>query len=333
MSFPSDLFLIAEIGSVHDGSLGNAKKLIEAAAAAGADSVKFQMHIAEAESRADAPAPGYFQAESRYDYFRRTAFTPAQWAQLRDTCHAHGVRFVCSPFSIEAVEVLDQLNVDVFKIPSGEVTNIPMLERVATTGRPTILSSGMSNWEELDRAVEILRHGVPLGLMQCSSLYPCPPEQVGLNVMQIMRTRYQLPCGLSDHTLGPAAAIAATTLGADFIEKHFTFSRLMYGSDAPHSTEPAEWRALADALKQVRIMLQNPVDKSSHSIYQEMKFIFEKGTVAARDLPAHTVLTAADLAWKKPAEGLAPHRWRELLGRRLRSAVSKDQPIFLEDTE
>ncbi len=240
--------LIAEIGSVHDGSFGNALKLIEAAASCGADAVKFQTHIAEAETLKDAPMPPYFKGEPRFAYFRRTGFSLDQWRALRAKAGEHQVVFLSSPFSLEAVDLLEEVGVDSYKVPSGEVSNLPLLERIAATGKPALLSSGMSDWAELDAAVEALRAGGPITVLQCSSAYPCPPEQVGLNVIAEMRQRYDLPVGFSDHTNGPAAAIAAAALGATVVEKHFTFSRLMYGSDAANGMEPDDFRKLRGEL-------------------------------------------------------------------------------------
>jgi N-acetylneuraminate synthase len=327
----SAIRIIAEIGSVHDGSFGNAVKLMEAAAASGADTVKFQTHIAEAETLADAPMPSYFTGEPRMAYFRRTGFSPEQWRQLRTACDRCGVAFLSSPFSLEAVDLLEDVGVAAYKVPSGEVSNIPLLERIAATGKPVLLSSGMSSWREIDAAVAALRPGGPVTLLQCSSAYPCPPESVGLNVLAEMRARYDLPVGLSDHTSGPAAAFAAAALGATVIEKHFAFSRLMYGSDAVNSMEPEEFRAMARGLAEIWTMLAHPVDKDDVSKYADMKRIFEKSVVAARPLVEGHVLALQDLAFKKPGDGIPAARWRELVGRRLRRAAPADHKLGFED--
>ncbi|MCM0018587.1 MAG: N-acetylneuraminate synthase family protein [Tagaea sp.] len=328
MTFP---FLIAEIGSVHDGSFGNALKLIEAAAAAGADAVKFQTHIASAETLRDAPMPPYFKGEPRFEYFERTGFTPAQWRALKAACEAARVTFLSSPFSLEAVDLLEDVGVGAYKIPSGEVSNLPLLEKIARTGKPALLSSGMSDWVELDAAVAALRKGGPLCVLQCSSAYPCPPERVGLNVIGEMRARYGCAVGFSDHTLGYAAPAAAATLGADTVEKHFTFSRAMYGSDAANSMEPAEFAVLSAMLREIRAMRASPVDKSDTAPYRDMKRIFEKSVVSARDLAAGAALTEADFAFKKPGDGIPAARWRELLGRTLKRAVPADRKLAFED--
>ncbi|HZS83291.1 MAG TPA: N-acetylneuraminate synthase family protein [Stellaceae bacterium] len=324
-------FLIAEIGSVHDGSYGNAVKLIETAARCGADAVKFQTHIAEAETLTDAPAPAYFTGEPRFAYFKRTAFSREQWAGLKAACASAGVTFLSSPFSIEAVDLLEAIGAGAYKIPSGEVTNLPLLERVAATGKPALLSSGMSSWAELDAAVAVLRRGGPLMVMQCSSAYPCPPERVGLNVIGEMRIRYGVPVGFSDHSTGPAAALAAVALGARTVEKHLTFSRLMYGSDAANAMEPADFAALARQLDEVRRMLAHPVDKDDLEPYGEMKRVFEKSIVASRPLAAGAVLAAGDLAFKKPGDGIPVSEHRAVIGRRLRRAVPRDHKFSEAD--
>lgn len=325
--------IIAEIGSVHDGSIGNALKAVQAAAACGADVVKFQTHIAEAETLADAPMPLYFKGESRMEYFHRTAFSLPQWKQVAQHCLEHGIRFLSSPFSLEAVDLLEEVGLEIYKIPSGEVSNLPLLERVAATGKKVYLSSGMSNWAELDQAVSALRKGGPLVIMQCSSAYPCAPARVGLNVMLEMQQRYGLPVGLSDHTLGHAACISAAALGATVVEKHFTFSRLMYGSDAQHSLEPDEFKAFCSHVKEAAIIRANPVDKDDLQYYQDMKRIFEKSVVTARAVQAGHSLQFADLAFKKPGDGIPAARYTELLGRQVRHTLAPNHKITWEDVK
>jgi N-acetylneuraminate synthase len=323
--------IIAEIGSVHDGSFGNAKNLIEAAAASGADVVKFQTHIAEAETLPNAPAPAYFKAEPRMDYFRRTGFTIPQWKELQAHAREVGVGFLSSPFSEAAVDLLEEVGVDAYKIPSGEVSNVPMLEAVAATGKPCYLSSGMSDWTELDAAVAALRPGGPLVVMQCSSAYPCPPERVGLNVIAQMAARWGLPVGFSDHTLGPAAPIAAVAVGAVVVEKHFTFSRLMYGSDAAHSMEPADFKAMVGWLREAAAMRDGTVDKSDTTPYRDMKRIFEKSVVTAAALAKGELVARTHLAFKKPGDGIPAARWREVVGRRTNRDLPADHKLTIED--
>lgn len=323
--------IIAEFGSVHDGSFGNACKLIEAAAASGADVVKFQTHIPEAETLRNAPSPKYFKGEPRFEYFERTGFTEKQWVELKKKCDECGVSFLSSPFSLEAVELLERVGVNLYKIPSGEVTNTPLLERVAQTKKPVLLSSGMSDYSELDRAVKILKNGGPLIVMQCTSEYPCPPEKVGLNVISELKSRYKTTIGFSDHTLGNAASFAAAALGADVIEKHFTFSRLMYGSDAINSMEPDEFLIFSQGLKDIWTMLNANVDKNDISPYFEMKQIFEKSIVTAIPLQEGHLIALNDLAFKKPGNGIPASEWPKLIGRKINKNLSQNHQISQND--
>ena len=252
--------IIAEAGMNHDGSLGNAIRLAEVAAECGADAVKFQLHDAAAETTRDAPSPPYFQLESRWEYFERTAFTDEQWGTLKDACDAAEIEFLCSVFSVEAVERLERIGVSRYKIGSGEVSNLELVRRVAATGKPVLLTSGMSTWAELDAAVEAA--GDDVTVLQCTSEYPTPPERVGLNVLAELRERYGKPVGLSDHSLGNHAAFAAVALGAVVVEKHFTLSNDLYGPDAAMALEPDELEDLVEGVRAIETMLAHPVDKN-----------------------------------------------------------------------
>lgn len=323
--------IVAEAGMNHDGSLGIAGRMIDVAAECGVDAVKFQLHDAGAETIPDAPPPPYFGAEPRYSYFRRTAFSDGGWRELRRRCEQRGVEFIVSPFSVEAVARLEVIGVDRYKIASGEVTNLPLLERVALTGRPVILSSGMSSWEELDGAVAALRGGGPLEMMQCTSEYPCPPEQVGLNVMAEMQERYGLPAGLSDHTLGLGASIAAVALGATSIERHFTLAKTLYGPDAAMSLEPHELSELVTAIREVERIVSSSVDKSDVSRFGEMKRIFEKSVVSLEAIPAGAVIDREMVGVKKPGTGVPAARLPDVIGRRARRAIAADSVIVEDD--
>lgn len=323
--------IIAEVGSVHDGSIGNSIKLIEAAAECGVDAVKFQTHIPEAETLPDAPMPPYFKGEPRYDYFNRIGFSLEQWQKLKQRCDELDVMFLSSPFSEAAVDLLENVGMVLYKIPSGEVTNLPMLDKIARLGKPILLSSGMSSWDELDRAVAtVRRHHNNLTLLQCTSQYPCPYEKVGLNVMHALKERYGLPIGLSDHTLNNYSSFAAVTLGAVVIEKHFTFSRLMYGSDARHSLEPKEMADLVEGIRAIEIMLNSPVEKDDITPFKDMKRIFEKSLTALVGIPAGMVLTPSMVGIKKPGTGISASRLEEFIGKRVCKTIQKDH-LFAED--
>jgi sialic acid synthase SpsE len=324
----NQVYIIAEIGNTHEGSLGLAKQFIKAAAECGVDAVKMQTHIFEAESLPDAPNPPYFKDETRKQYFERTSFTLDQWRELRRYSQEDlKVDFFSSPFSLEAVDLLEKVGISTYKIASGEVNNIPLLEKIAKTKKRVLLSSGMSSWDELDEAVEVLQlNGCEdLIVLQCTSEYPCPPEQSGLNVLDEIKLRYQnVQIGYSDHTLGLAIPLAAVIKGATVIEKHFTLSKQMYGSDAMNSTEPEEFKRLVDEIRQVEIALSNHIDKDSKvKSLVSMKKTFEKSIVSTCDINELEIVTKKHLAFKKPGDGIPAREYKKLLGRRMKKGVKK----------
>ena len=320
--------VIAEAGMNHDGSLGNAIRLAQVAAECGADAVKFQLHDAAAESTRDAPSPPYFRHESRWEYFRRTAFDDAQWAALKTACDEAGIEFLCSAFSVEAVERLERLGVARHKIGSGEVSNLALVRRVAASGKPVLLASGMSSWDELDAAVAAV--GEHVTVLQCTSAYPTPPERVGLNVLAELRERYGRPVGLSDHSVGNAAAFAAVALGATVVEKHFTLSKRAYGPDAALSLEPEELAELVTGVRAIAAMLAHPVDKDDLGALAEMKRVFEKSVVSTAEIPAGTALEPSMLAAKKPGTGIPAARLDDVVGRVARVDIGADTVITEE---
>ena len=321
--------IIAEVGSVHDGSFGNACNLIRKIAEAGAWAVKFQHHIASDETTKDAPTPSYFRGESRFDYFERTSFTEEQWKELKKVADEENVKFIVSPFSLASAVFLRKLEISHYKIASGEVTNIPLLDYIAETNIPSILSSGMSTLEELDNAVKKLdTNGNLRTVMQCTSEYPCKHENVGLHIMQEISSRYNLPPSLSDHTVDFNASLIASYLGAEYIERHVTFSRDMYGSDAKHSLTLPELSDLVDNISICRKLRTSQAskdmltDKVSH-----MKKIFEKGLYFSRDLKKGHILSSNDVCIKKPSNELSPSMVGAMLGRKLVNDVKLDDPI------
>jgi N,N'-diacetyllegionaminate synthase len=321
----SRVYVVAEAGMNHDGSLGNAIRMAEVAAECGADAVKFQLHDAEAETTRDARSPPYFEHETRWDYFRRTAFTDEQWATLKAACERAGVEFLCSVFSLEAVERLEPLGVARYKIGSGEVTNLDLIRRVAAAGKPVLLTSGMSSWAELDAAVAAA--GADVTVLQCTSAYPTPPERVGLNVLAELRDRYGKPVGLSDHSLGNYAAFAAVALGAVVVEKHFTLSNHAYGPDAALALEPDELADLIEGIREIETMLANPVDKDDLEPVAEMKRVFEKSVVTVAQIAAGTTIERGMVAAKKPGTGIPAARIDEVVGRTARIDLPADTVV------
>lgn len=331
------IYIIAELGNTHDGSLGLAKKMIQAAAECGADAVKIQTHIFSAESLPGAPSPPYFTDETRAQYFNRTAFNREQYRSLAKYASDNFcIDFLSSPFSQEAVQLLEDVGMPRYKIPSGEVNNTLLLREVAATGKPVILSSGMSAWADLDLAVDTLQQNgcCEIAIMQCSSIYPCPPERVGLNVIGELSNRYGLPAGYSDHTLGKAAPLAAAALGATMIEKHFTLSTLMYGSDAQHSMEPVEFTEMVRAIRQIEVMMANPVDKNlAINDLGEMKRVFEKSVVTRVTIPQGAVISGEMIALKKPGTGIPARHFDAVIGTTARIDLPADHTLHQDELE
>jgi len=328
-----DKLLIAEIGSVHDGSFGNACNLIRLAADCGAEVVKFQTHIAEEETLRNAPMPEYFKGEPRYEYFQRTSFTKPEWEMLISESRRCGVNFLSSPFSIAAIELLESIGAEMYKVASGEVNNIPLLEKLASIGKPVVLSSGMSSWAELDHAISILVDNVKLCVMQCSSAYPCPLEYVGLNVLGELKERYEgkIMLGFSDHTAGLAAGPAAAACGANIIEKHLTFSKAMYGSDAANALEPEEYRLYSKMVHETWQMLSHPVNKDDLLPYKDMKLIFEKSIVSSKKIIQGEMIKLDDLCFKKPGDGIPAKDYRKVIGLVAARNIDKNHKFKMED--
>jgi N,N'-diacetyllegionaminate synthase len=308
-------FLIAEIGNNHDGSVGQAKALIEAAAEAGADAVKFQTHIADAEMLPSTPTPPHFD-EPRFEFTKRMELSLEDQARLKAAAEESGLVFFSSPFSVEAVELLEELGVPLYKIASGEVTNPPLVRAIAATGRPVLISTGMSGIDEIEGAVAILREtGSEFAILQCTSTYPCPPELVNLRAMATLAERFGCPVGLSDHTPDVYTAIAAVTLGAVCIEKHFTLSRRLYGPDHHASLEPGDLARLVAGVRQVEAALGSG-EKERDPALDPARATFEKSVVTATDVSEGATIEEWMLTTKRPGSGIPAVRIDEVIGRR-----------------
>jgi N-acetylneuraminate synthase len=315
------IFVIGEIAQAHDGSLGLAHAYIDAVANAGADAVKFQTHIAAAESSLEEPWRVKFSSQdaTRYEYWKRMEFRENQWVELKKHADVRGLQFLSSPFSLEAVELLTRVGVAAWKVASGEVSNIPMLECMIKTGKPILLSTGMSPIAEIDTAVEFLKsRAADLTVLQCTSEYPCPPEKIGLNVISLLRDRYQCDVGLSDHSGTIYPGLAAAMLDIQALEVHVTLSREMFGPDVRASVTTAELRQLVEGIRFIEKMKNSPTDKDEMAGEMgPIRDLFTKSVVARVNLSAGTVLLREHLTAKKPGVGIPAPRLPELIGRTL----------------
>jgi N-acetylneuraminate synthase len=329
--------IVAEVAQAHDGSLGTAHAFIDAIADAKADAVKFQTHIAAAESTSDEPWRVRFsqQDETRYDYWKRMEFTEDQWKGLKRHADDRNLLFLSSPFSVEAVELLTRVGVAAWKVASGEVTNRLLFDRMAATGIPFILSTGMSSLSEIDTAVQWIHASqLPFALMQCTSIYPCPAEKIGLNLIPLFRKRYRCAVGLSDHSGSIYPGLAAAALGIDILEVHVTLSREMFGPDVPVSVTTADLGRLVEGVRYIERLRDHPVEKDA--LAQEMtsvRKIFTKSVSVRKPLPAGTVLKPEHLTLKKPGTGIPAHRLHELVGMKLRRSLSGNELLCEDDLD
>ncbi|RPH36620.1 N-acetylneuraminate synthase [bacterium] len=329
--------ILGEVAQANDGSLGLAHAFIDAIAAAGADAVKFQTHIAAAESTPEEPWRVRFspQDASRYDYWRRMEFSESAWRELKNHAEEKNLLFLSSPFSREAVELLCRIGMKAWKVASGEMSNTPMLEQMLETGLPMIFSSGMSSLGEIAAATDMAaQRGVPFALMQCTTAYPCPAEKVGLNLIPFFRERFACPVGLSDHSGTVYPGLAAATMGIDLLEVHVTLSREMFGPDVPASITTAELRQLVEGVRFIERMTSSPVDKERMAEEAApLRAVFSRSIVARLDLPAGTVLREEHLAVKKPGTGIPASSLSSVIGRRILKGVKADYLLRMEDLE
>lgn len=326
--------VIAEIGSVHDGSFGNSKKLIDLAKECGADYVKFQYHIAKHESLKEALNPKFFQEEKRYEYFERTSFTLQKWKELIRYTKKKNIKFLCSVFSTESFKNLLSLGVNSFKIPSGEVTNLPLLFELSKYKDINIfLSTGMSDFKEIEEAYNILKRN-NLIIMQCTSQYPCEDKRVGLNIFDDFKKKFKnCNLGFSDHTQNNIAAILAVSKGAKFFEKHITFSKKMYGSDAKFASEPNEFTDYCKSLKKAEVIIQNKVDKNDLKPFRQMRKVFQKSIIFNSSFKKGKKINMNMLNFMKPDKGISAKHFKKILGKKLKKNVKANSFVRLKDLE
>lgn len=335
MSHQNQISIIAEIAQAHEGSLGIAHSYIDALATTGVNVVKFQTHIASAESSAFEPFRVKFsyEDETRFDYWKRMEFTQDQWAGLKTHCEEKGMEFMSSPFSCAAVDLLENIGVERYKIGSGELNNFLMLQKIAQTGKPIILSSGMSDWNELDQTVQFLKpFGNKLSLLQCTTAYPTQPAQWGLTMLAAMKQRYQIPIGFSDHSADIIAPLAAATLGAEILEFHVVFDKTMFGPDAKASLNIEQTKKLVEGVRNIEQSFLSQANKEDISAFNELKIMFGKSLAVNKDLPQGHCITFEDLESKKPGnQGIAAKNFDQALGKKLNKQLT--QGSFLQEED
>jgi N-acetylneuraminate synthase len=329
-------FIISEAGVNHNGDVGIACKLIDAAAEAGADAVKFQIFRAEKLVAMNAPKAGYQKqttdvSESQFEMLRRLELSPEEHVQLSRYCDQAGLLFLSTPFDSESADFLQELGVKAFKIPSGEITNPLFLAHVAGKGLPMIVSTGMSTLLEVEQAVQVIesQQNQDYVLLHCVSNYPARPADVNLRAMATLERTFQCPVGYSDHTLGHEVSVAAVVLGACVIEKHFTLDGNLPGPDHRASLEPHELKQLVCSIRNVESALGTgrKVPAASEA---DTASVARRSLVAAMNIPAGTTLTSELIVALRPGTGIPPTLLDEVIGRRTRTEISAGTPLHLE---
>ena len=329
--------IIAEAGVNHNGSIELAKKLVEKAKEAGVDYIKFQTFktsklVTKAAKQAEYQQKNIGkEGDSQYQMLKKLELSPEEHEVLIDYCHQLGIKFFSTAFDFDSIDYLHSLNLGLWKIPSGEVTNYPFLKRIAAYNEPTILSTGMCDMEDVRAAVDALyKNGLSkdnLILLHCNTEYPTPFEDVNLKAMDALRKDFGVEVGYSDHTKGIEVPIAAVALGATVIEKHFTLDRNMEGPDHKASLEPDELKAMVCAIRNIEKAVGG--DGTKHVSESERKniAIARKSIVAACDIKAGEVFTEQNLTVKRPGNGISPMRWEEVVGTKAKRDFSEDDLI------
>ena len=307
------VYVIAEVGVNHNGSLEIARRLVEAAAEAGVDAVKFQTFRADTLVSRDAPKAEYQKAttdaaETQYQMLKRLELSEAAHVELKRLCVSLGIDFASTPFDITDMSFLESLDMPFFKVPSGAVTDLPYLRAVNACRKPVVLSSGMATEEEVAAALAVLTD-CPVTLLHCTTEYPCPYEDVNLRAMLAMRDRFGLPVGYSDHTRGIEVSIAAAALGAVVIEKHFTLDRGMAGPDHKASLEPPELKAMVAAIRNVSTAIAGDGRKRPSKAELDIASVARKSIVAKCAIRKGEAFSEDNLTTRRPGTGLAPMCW------------------------
>jgi N,N'-diacetyllegionaminate synthase len=327
------VYIIAEAGVNHNGQFELAKKMIEVAKVSGVDAIKFQTFCAHKLVIAKSPKAEYQEKstgkdESQLEMLKKLELSKNEFIELKHYCDKLGIEFLSSPFDLESLEFLHSIGLKYWKIPSGEITNLPYLIKIANTKLPVILSTGMATLNEVKEAVYVLiKYGTEkISLLHCTTEYPTPYVDVNLRAMLTMQKEFNLPVGYSDHTMGIEIPIAAVAMGANIIEKHFTLDRNMVGPDHKASLEPDELKAMIDAIRNVETALGDGIKKPAESEKKNIHIV-RKSIVAEKKITRGELLTEENLTVKRPADGVSPMKWFEVLGKKAPKDFEEDEQI------
>jgi N,N'-diacetyllegionaminate synthase len=333
----SKVFIIAEAGVNHNGSVKTAKQMIDAAMEAGTDAVKFHTFKAEEVASKFAPKAQYQKktadgSESQLEMIKKLELDLDAHNELISYCKEKGILFLSSPFDLKSIELLDKLGLEILKIPSGEITNLPYLRKIGGLKKKIILSTGLADLEEINKALDVLTEAGmskdDMTVLHCNTEYPTPIDNVNLLAMLTIRDTFRVKVGYSDHTLGIEVPIAAVALGASVIEKHFTLDCKMEGPDHKASLEPGQLKAMVTAIRNIEKAMGDGIKKTSASELKN-KEIVRKSIVASKHIKKGEVFTAENITTKRPAIGISPMEWDNVLGQIARKDFDKDMPIVL----
>lgn len=329
------VFIIAEAGVNHNGSLKIAKKLVDKAVDAGVDAIKFQTFkteniVCKYAEKAEYQKVVSDEDENQYEMLKSLEMTPEMHEEILCYCEKKGIIFLSTPFDLDSIEYLDRLGVSIMKIPSGEITNYPYLKKIGQIGKPVILSTGMSELKEVEAAVRVLHDNgaEDITVLHCNTEYPTPYEDVNLKAMIGLKEKLNLKVGYSDHTLGIEIPIAAVAMGATIIEKHFTLDRNMAGPDHKASLEPEELKAMVESIRNVENALGTGVKEPSESEKKNI-IIARKSIVAKKKINKGEIFTESNLTAKRPGNGISPMYWEEVMGKCAKRKFDIDELIEL----
>lgn len=327
------VFVIAEAGDNHNGDVNLAYKLIDSAVDAGADCVKFQTFITEEIISKYAEMAEYQKKnvgsdESQFEMVKKLELSFANFRNLKAYCDKKGIMFLSTPFDLQSIEFLESIGISLWKIPSGEITNLPYLIKIAKTKKDIILSTGMANMEEISIALNVLRKNGAgkITVLHCTTEYPAPLSEVNLTAMNTIRDQFEVEVGYSDHTAGILIPIAAVAMGASIIEKHFTLDKNMPGPDHKASLEPAELKMMVDNIRKLELAMGDGIKQATPSEKNNIS-IARKSIVARRDIHKGETLDENNLAVKRPGTGISPMKWFDVIGLEAKRNFKKDELI------